>query len=276
MVRVFLWLVFFLPHGKAYASSYTFGLVTHEHRYVSPQNHHDFEQVLKFGSWEQFSFRQIYFDRYGNYNPNLGFLQSDKGTYIGVEGEEVVQKASAGPWELFEMIELDDGKVGFRNLEFDRYLSFEDKLRTRPHLKHWEAFSLDWRYGERRVSTGVYLIEGNIPEFPKAKHGGLLFEDNYAKDPNEAFTEAHFMPKNFFFGGDGAIADEMPLLHKKRKKLGDIDLSIMEAMVWTVDWAKTKRYRVSTFNCWKLPIAFAKEFGLKKVDEPIQNDLLIW
>ncbi|MDD9952244.1 MAG: hypothetical protein OXT67_11840, partial [Zetaproteobacteria bacterium] len=204
----------------------------------------------------------------------LGYLRSDKGVYIGVEGEEVVQKSNPGPWELFEMIELDDGKVGFRNLEFDRYLSFEDKLRTRPHLRHWEAFYLDWRYGERKVSTGVYLIEGGIPFFPAAKHGGLLFVDNYAEYPDESAKEAHFMHEDYFLGGDGKITNRMPLLHRNTKKLGDVDLSIREAMVWAHDWAKNKKYRVSTFNCWKLPLAFSKQFDLNKVEEPAQNDIL--
>ncbi|MDD9951488.1 MAG: hypothetical protein OXT67_07975, partial [Zetaproteobacteria bacterium] len=190
-------------------------------------------------------------------------------------GEEVVQKSTPGPWELFERIHLSDGKVGFRNLAFDRYLSFEHKLRTRPHLQHWEAFIEDWRYGERKVSTGVFLIEGDIPHFPQAKHGGLLFVNNYAgKDDRNRALEAHFAPKGFFFGGDGVVVDDMKLLNIHKTKLGDIDLTVLEAMVWCADWAKTKRYRVATFNCWKLPIAFAREFKLQQVDEPIQNDLL--
>ncbi|MDD9950403.1 MAG: hypothetical protein OXT67_02455, partial [Zetaproteobacteria bacterium] len=210
----------------------------------------------------------------------LGYLRSDKGVYIGVEGEEVVQKSSPGPWEIFER-ERVGGRFGFRNVQFNRYLSFEGKLRTRPHLRDWELFDLEWRYGERKVSTGVYLIEGGIPFFPAAKHGGLLFVDNYAEDGNnyaedgnKNATEAHFMHKDYFLGWDGEIVDAMPLMNKKLKKLGDVDLSIREAMVWARDWAKNKKYRVSTFNCWKLPIAFSKQFGLNKVKEPSQNDLL--
>ncbi|MDD9950692.1 MAG: hypothetical protein OXT67_03910 [Zetaproteobacteria bacterium] len=264
-----------LPSLSAAVAQFSFGLFTHEHRYVSPQHGGDFEQVLQFGPWEQFQFERVWVDAYGQLQPQeVGYLRSAKGVYVGVEGEEVVQKTQPGPWELLERIHLPDGKVGFRSVAFDRYLSFEGKLRTRPHLRHWESFIEDWREGERRVSTGVFLITGDIPQFPAAKHGGLLFVNNYALDKQNDRVQAHFSPKDFFFGGDGMIATEMDLLRITYTKLGDVDLSLTEAMVWVTDWAKTKRYRVATFNCWKLPMAFAKTFGLQEVKEPLHNDLL--
>ncbi|MDD9950671.1 MAG: hypothetical protein OXT67_03805 [Zetaproteobacteria bacterium] len=275
-MRRWLWIcIGVLPSLSAAVAQFSFGLFTHEHRYVSPQHGGDFEQVLQFGPWEQFQFERVWVDARGQLlSQEVGYLRSAKGVYVGVEGEEVVQKTQPGPWEQFELIHLPDKKVGFRNLAFDRYLSFEGKLRTRPHLRHWESFHVHWREGERRVSTGVFLITGDIPQFPTAKHGGLWFVNNDPESEYDAVREAHFAPKDFFFGGDGAIVTKMDLLHATYTKLGDVDLSLTEAMVWTLEWAKTKRYRVATFNCWKLPMAFAKTFGLQEVKEPLHNDLL--
>ncbi|MDD9951484.1 MAG: hypothetical protein OXT67_07955 [Zetaproteobacteria bacterium] len=268
-------LVGLLSQAEVAAAPFAFGLFTHEYRYISPQNTGDFEQVLAFGPWEQFVFEHVGVEQHVHpASQEVGYLRSAKGVYIGVEGEQVVQKAEPGPWELFERIQLPDGKVGFRNLQFECYLSFEGKLRTRPHLRHWEAFHEHWRQGERQVSTGVFLITGDIPEFPTAKHGGLLFVNNYRKEDRGGVQQAHFAPKDFFFGGDGVIVTEMPLENIRYHKLGDVDLSVSEALLWTLEWVKTKRYRVATFNCWKLPMAFAKTFHLQEVREPLQNDLL--
>ena len=255
------------------ATATPFGIRTYENRYLSPQEEHSLQQVLHLGPWEQFEFLPA-----AGHGDDQGYLRSHKGSYISMAGTEVVQQPHPGPWEVFHKIYLPDGKVGFYNLEFQRYLSFAaGRLQSALHLRHWESFWLDWVDDPREPSTAVFLIEGNLPLLPPAKHGGLLFVDNYAGEEGKKIDrlENHFMHKNYLFGGDGMITGKMPLFNRKTTKLGDIPLTIWEAQEWVLTWAKPKKYRLATFNCWKLPIAFAKEFGLRRVKEPLQNDLLV-
>ncbi len=220
-----------------------FGLYTHERRYVSPQNERDFEQVLKLDVWEKFQFIHPYVNDYGDdLGANVGYLRSQKGVYIGADREGVNQVVDPGPWELFERMYLADGKVAFRNLAFNNYLSFEGKLRMRPHLKHWESFQLHWVGQNYNPSTEVYLIKGRIPYTP-ALHGGLLFREKSLFKDNWHEYQAHFAYKNTMWGGDGEIWDDMELEGEVHEKLGDLPFAIHEALEWTYDWVKTKKYR---------------------------------